>query len=116
MTWSEDAEQMAAEVHEAFAREVMYTDQDTEPTVVDCTVGAERIDRQRNNYGGIDAVSLRDIIKGDADGTDIRLDGVFTIDGMTYSIESEHPRIGGRTKYVLKRTMPIEKTRRRYRG
>lgn len=115
MSWSEDADQMAAEVQEAFGRDILYSDASlSSPATLVCPVGHERIERRKTQWG-VEAVAVRDVFVLDDDQR-IRLDGVITIDGVRYSVEGLHPRIGSRTQVICRRTTAVEKTRSRYRG
>lgn len=116
MSWNEDAAQMAADIQDAFGREVLYHDDSLrDPVTLYCPVGHERIDRRKNDYGGTDSVAVIDVYVLDTDQA-IRHDGVSTIDSKRYAIDSMHPRIGGRTQCVVRHTTSIEKSRKRYRG
>lgn len=99
-----------------FAKSITYRD-DRQPATVaisEAMVTRESQERRENQIGGWDVVTTR-TARFSTISTPLRLDGIVTIDGADYSIESMPKLENGRTQLNLVRTEIGEITRAGYR-
>lgn len=85
-------------------------------TTLSCVATPERIERRKNNSGGIDKVIVREVYVPASATNGKRLDSTITIDGATYSIDSAVAIAGDRLEVTAQRTLKSEVSRPGYRG
>lgn len=117
MSWTSDCQILAADSNDAFGQSVQYNDSTlAEAVTLTCPVTRERRERRSSPNIGIVWVRVRKVFVDDSEQS-IRTDGVFTVDGLEYAIESiENKDAGGRTIVNIQRIAVEELTRPNYRG
>ncbi|MEM9588512.1 MAG: hypothetical protein AAGA03_14605 [Planctomycetota bacterium] len=110
----DDYKSAAASHAEYFGDDVLYSDPITNQATVTASIHPEKTRRRRNSNGGYDLIKTRMVYvftHGEKPLKHVREDGQFTIDGLTYAVESVNVQAGGRLGVTLVRSGRAEISR-----
>lgn len=113
--FSDDYENSAADLVDYYSQPISYID----PSLVsaasfDAAVYSEKAERRQADYGWYWVQTRRVVLLDDS--ATVRADGVFTIDGKSYRVETIGDKSGARTEIGLVRAEAGEVTRPGYRS
>lgn len=113
--FASDYESAAADLVEYYSQPISYRDPSMGSAVsIDAAVYSEKSERRQNDHGWYWIMTRKVMLLAAA--VTVRSDGVFTIDGKNYAIETVGDSNGDRQMIGLTRAQAAEVNRPGYRG